>query len=81
MKLELGEALKREDILRECIVISGNRLSLKIWLQLLAFSDKLLATDITAEEKREVKTLLASMQMGYSQEALDAYENWIAIIK
>ena len=81
VKLELGEALKREDILRECIVISGNRLSLKIWLQLLAFSDKLLATDITAEEKREVKTLLASMQMGYSQEALDAYENWMAIIK
>lgn len=81
VKVELEEALRREDILRECIVISGNRLSLKIWLQLLAFSDKLLATEITAEEKREVKTLLASMQMGYSQEALDAYENWMAIIK
>ncbi|MGN7478096.1 FadR/GntR family transcriptional regulator [Solibacillus silvestris] len=81
VKVELDQPLKREDILRECIIVSGNRLALKIWLQLLAFSDNLLTSEITAEEKMEVKTLLTSMQMGYTNEAIDAYEKWIKIIK
>ena len=81
VKVELEQPLKREDILRECIVVSGNRLALKIWLQLLAFSNNLLTTEITVEEKIEVKTLLASMQMGYIPEAIDAYEKWMTIIK
>lgn len=81
VKVELEQSFKREDILRECIVVSGNRLALKIWLQLLAFSNNLLTTEITVEENIEVKTLLASMQMGYIPEAIDAYEKWMTIIK
>lgn len=38
VKLELEQGLLREDILRECMIASGNRLALKIWLQLLAYS-------------------------------------------
>lgn len=81
VKVELGQQVKREDILRECMIVSGNRLALKIWLQLLSFSNNLLANEITEEEKMEIKTLLASMKMGYLHEAIDAYENWLVIIK
>lgn len=81
VKVELGQQLKREDILRECMIVSGNRLALKIWLQLLSFSNNLSANEITEEEKMEIKTLLASMKMGYLYEAIDAYENWLVIIK
>lgn len=81
VKVELEQPLKREDILRECMIVSGNRLALKIWLQLLAFSNNVLTLEITVEEKMEVKTLLASMQMGYIQEAINAYEKWMMKIK
>lgn len=79
--VELGQELKREDILRECIIVSGNRLALKIWLQLLSFSNNLSANEITEEEKMELKILLASLQMGYLHEAIDSYEKWMVIIK
>jgi len=80
-KVELGEELKREDILRECMIVSGNRLALKIWLQLVSFSNNLLAHEITEEEKMELKTMLASLQMGYLHEAIESYEKWMVIIK
>lgn len=79
--VELGQELKREDILRECIIVSGNRLALKIWLQLLSFSNNLSANEITEEEKMELKILIASLQMGYLHEAIDSYEKWMVIIK
>lgn len=79
--VEFGQELKREDILRECIIVSGNRLALKIWLQLLSFSNNLSANEITEEEKMELKILLASLQMGYLHEAIDSYEKWMVIIK
>lgn len=81
VKVELEQELKREDILRECMIVSGNRLALKIWLQLLSFSNNLLANEITEEEKMELKILLASLQMGYLHEAIDSYEKWMVIIK
>ena len=81
LKIELGQELKREDILRECMIVSGNRLALKIWLQLLSFSNGLLADQITDKENMEIKTLLASMRMGYIQEAIEGYEKWMTIIK
>ncbi|MEK5185928.1 FadR/GntR family transcriptional regulator [Solibacillus sp. FSL W7-1324] len=80
-KVELEQELKREDILRECMIVSGNRLALKIWLQLVSFSNNLLAHEITEEEKMELKTMLASLQMGYLHEAIESYENWMVIIK
>ena len=80
VKVELEQALKREDIMRECIVVSGNRLAFKIWMQLLAYSDNFLQKDITKEEKIHVETMLTSMQMGYMHEAIDAYEKWITIV-
>ncbi|WP_339195388.1 GntR family transcriptional regulator [Solibacillus sp. FSL R5-0449] len=80
-KVELEQELKREDILRECMIVSGNRLALKIWLQLVSFSNNLLAHEITEEEKMELKTMLASLQMGYLHEAIESYEKWMVIIK
>lgn len=81
IKVELGENVLREDILRECIIASGNRLALKIWMQLVAFSNDLLAGVIEAHEKIEVETMLKAMQMGYTHEAIQAYEKWMECIE
>lgn len=81
IKVELGEEVAREDILRECIIASGNRLALKIWMQLVAFSGDLLVGSIETHEKLEVETMLKAMQMGYTHEAIQAYENWMECIE
>ena len=79
--VELGETVLREDVLREFIIASGNRLALKIWMQLFAFSHPVLTNAIQENEKLEVETMLKAMQMGYTYEAIQAYENWIAKIQ
>lgn len=81
VKVELEEQLKREAILRECMIVSGNRLAYKIWLQLFSFSSSLLQQDTLQKEQLHLKTMLTSMQMGYEYEAIEAYENWMRIIQ
>ncbi|AWE08323.1 GntR family transcriptional regulator [Lysinibacillus sp. 2017] len=80
VKVELEQSLKREDILRECIIVSGNRLAFKIWLQLLAFSTAELQREIQSTEKIHVEMMLTSIQMGYEYEAIEAYDKWMEII-
>ena len=80
LKVELEQFLKREDILRECIIVSGNRLAFKIWLQLVAFSTTELQKEIQINEKIHVEMMLTSIQMGYEYEAIEAYEKWMGII-
>ncbi|MEK4230319.1 FadR/GntR family transcriptional regulator [Solibacillus sp. FSL H8-0538] len=77
VKLELEQGLLREDILRECMIASGNRLALKIWLQLLAYSITPLKKSITSDEKVVLQMLIKSIQMGYSEEAIEAYDDWM----
>lgn len=81
IKVELGETVLREDLLRECIIISGNRLALKIWMQLASFSGSLLTEAITEQEKFEVEMMLKAMQMGYTYEAIQAYEKWMGLLE
>lgn len=81
IKVELGEKVLREDLLRECIITSGNRLALKIWLQLVAFNGDFLCEPITLQEKLAVETMLKSMQLGYTYEAIQAYEKWMGLIE
>lgn len=80
-QVELGEAVKRSSLLRELVVAGGNRLSLKIWIQLHAYSQPALKQDIVAAEKEPVQHLIKSMQMGYIEEAIEAYEAWVNMIE
>ncbi|MFF5994329.1 GntR family transcriptional regulator [Lysinibacillus sp. KU-BSD001] len=77
IQLELQQELKRDAILRECIVAAGNRLSLKIWMQLTAYSMTSLKELVTEQEKRVLQMLIKSMQMGYVEEAIEAYNDWM----
>ena len=80
-QVELGEAVTRTSLLRELVVAGGNRLSLKIWIQLNAYSQPVLKENITATEKEPVQHLIKSMQMGYLLEAIEAYEEWLNMIE
>lgn len=81
IKLELETNVKRDHILREIIIASGNRLALKIWLQLAAYSVIRLKDETTEDEKPILQMMLKSIQLGYEKEALKAYENWMKYLK
>lgn len=77
MKLEIEGTVHCRDILRELLITTGNRLSLKIWFQLAAYDGDRLNRNSTEDEKLIIQTLLKSMQLGYEKEALKAYEQWM----
>lgn len=81
MKLEVDNEVVRDHLMRELLIASGNRLALKIWLQLAAYSATPLKKITTEEEKPMLQMLLKSMQLGYEKEALKAYEEWIRYLK
>lgn len=76
-QIELEQELMRDVFLQECIIATGNRLSLKIWLQLMSYSAPAYKKIITKNEKQPLQILLKSIQMGYEQEAMEAFSEWI----
>lgn len=76
-KIELGEQVIRGELLKEIVITTSNRLSLKIWMQLYAYSDALMHDEIKGQERYLVQTVLKSMQMGYEIETIDAYDEWM----
>ncbi|MEC1180394.1 GntR family transcriptional regulator [Metasolibacillus meyeri] len=81
IKVELQQELVRQDVLKECIIASNNRLSLKIWLQLLAYSAQTFKQLVTEREKEALQMFMKSLQMSYIKGAVEAYEEWIEIIQ
>ncbi|WP_249659836.1 hypothetical protein [Lysinibacillus fusiformis] len=73
VKLEIESTINCQDVLRE-IITSGNRLSLKVWFQLVVYAGDRLNRNSTEEAKLIIQTMLTSMQLGYEKEALKAYE-------
>lgn len=81
VRLEEDGAVLREDIIREMIVVTDNRLSLKIWFLLKRYSRVPYEELTTAAENETVKVLLENIVSGLEEEAITAYDNWIEIIE
>ena len=80
-RLENDEEVVRDLILREILIASGNRLALKIWLQLAAYSYISLKKLTTEEEKPIIQKLLTSLQVGNENDTIEAYEKWMMYLK
>ena len=80
VKLEIDGAINCRDVLREIVITSGNRLSLKIWFQLVAYDGDRLNRLSNEGEKLFIQTILKSMQLGYEKEALLSYEKWMKTV-
>lgn len=80
VQLEINGSVNCRDVLREILITSGNRLSLKIWFQLVAYDGDRLNRPSIEREKLIIQTFLKSMQLGYEQEALQAYEEWMETV-
>lgn len=77
MKIENNERMKRMSLVREMIIATGNRLSLKIWMLLTNYSQVPYSEDMTMDEQRIVKDYLTALIVGDEQQALYNYYNWI----
>ncbi|ARD47190.1 GntR family transcriptional regulator [Sporosarcina sp. P37] len=78
-KLNEEEAMfLREDMVRETIVATENRLSLKIWFLLKQYSGVSFDVAITdPDEIMTVRELLGEMMAGNTEQALACYEQWM----
>lgn len=80
VKLKGTEPIVREELFQEIVVISGNRLSLKIWFLLKQYS-RVPFHEVMEEEERDVASnLLNEMMNGNSQLAVLRYTDWLDIV-
>lgn len=81
VRLEEDGAVLRDDIIREMIVVTDNRLSLKIWFLLKRYSRVPYEELTDTAENETVKALLENIISGLEEEAINAYDKWIEIIE
>ena len=72
-----GQSVMREDIIREMIVATNNRLVYKIWLLLNQYALRPYKGVSTANEKVHLERFLSNLRMGQPTLALEAYEEWV----
>lgn len=73
---KLQEEMLREDIIREIIIISNNRLALKIWFLLKQFAGEPYRSLMNVKEKEVWKLLLNNLKVGNEQQAISYYNEW-----
>lgn len=76
-RLTDGEGFLRSDFIRELLVLSGNRLSLKIWILLAQYSGKPYKGKISADETAMIKDILAAIERQDADKAASALTGWI----
>ncbi|WP_203246661.1 FadR/GntR family transcriptional regulator [Sporosarcina beigongshangi] len=81
VKIDIDGQILREDLIREMIVATGNRLSLKIWFLLKQYSKAPYDEMTAADENEIVKELLRSVIGGHELKALQAYSKWIELVE
>lgn len=81
VKIETDGGIIREDLIREMIVATGNRLSLKIWFLLKQYSRVPYQDMTTTSENDVVKCLLENLLKGDETETMTAYSKWIGLVE
>lgn len=76
-----GEEVLREDIIREILVTSNNRLALKIWFLLKQFAGEPYRSPMDTEEKELWIQLLSGVKNRDEQTAISKYNDWLLFIK
>lgn len=74
------ELVIREDIIREIIIISGNRLALKVWFLLKQFAGEPYQNEMNVEEKTIWMQLLSCLQNGEEQLSISLYHEWLLLM-
>lgn len=79
VKLE-NEEVMREDIIREVIITSDNRLALKIWFLLKQFAGEPYRSCMSSEEKDVWTQLLNRVKEREASKSIELYEEWLLLM-
>ncbi|WP_318614230.1 FadR/GntR family transcriptional regulator [Sporosarcina sp. YIM B06819] len=79
-KIDADGGILREDIIREMIVATGNRLSLKIWFLLKQYSKAPYQEMTGSDENDIVRELLNNVLDGDELQTLNAYSKWMELV-
>ncbi|MFC4355921.1 FadR/GntR family transcriptional regulator [Chryseomicrobium palamuruense] len=75
------ETIKRDWLIKEIVIASGNRLSFKIWLLLTEYSGKPYQKDMTPDEMTLWHQLLDALEKKNRDQAYAHYDAWFEYIK
>ena len=75
LRLE-DESFLREDFVRELMVLSGNRLSLKIWFLLKQYSGNPYDGTVSSEEIGSMNDILAAIERQDADTAIHGFKAW-----
>ncbi len=70
------ESFQRDDFVREMMVLSGNRLSLKIWFLLHQYSGSPYSEEVAEDEKDLVYPVLDALENQQEEKAVQAFKAW-----
>lgn len=71
-----GESFQREDFVRELMVLSGNRLSLKIWFLLKQYSGNPYDGTVSSEEIDRMNNILTAIERQDAETAIREFKAW-----
>lgn len=71
-----GESFQREDFVRELMVLSGNRLSLKIWFLLKQYSGNPYDGTVSSEEIDRMNDILTAIERQDADTAIREFKAW-----
>lgn len=80
-KIGTEGSVYREDIIREMIIATGNRLSLKVWFLLKQYGKVPFSKMTQMNENEMVSRLLQSVRVGDKKHAIAAYLEWIEVVE
>lgn len=72
--------IEREDLMREIIITSNNRLVLKIWMLLKQYGQEPYSGQSTEEEQPILQVLISEIMLGHTKKAIDAFEDWTMLL-
>lgn len=78
----IGEnRFQREDFVKELMVLSGNRLSLKIWMLLEQFDGKPFQGIVGQQEKEMLLGILGAIEKQEKEQAIQGYMAWCDFLR
>lgn len=72
--------INREDLIREVLVSTGNRLSFKIWFLLKQYGGEPFMGQSDPDEKELLLSMIENIYSGQEIEAIRSYEKWIGLL-
>lgn len=70
------ESFQRDDFVRELMVLSGNRLSLKIWFLLHQYSGSPYSQKVEEDEKKLMRPILDALELQQEETAVQSFRSW-----